>query len=82
MTKYSDIITNVPQTESVFGKNQVKNNAGGYVFTISDWDRLNRFLILGSEKNSYYVKSSVLSKENAENVLKLIEQDGCIAFHS
>ena len=77
MTKYSDIITNVPQTESVFGKNQVKNNAGGYVFTISDWDRLNRFLILGSEKNSYYVKSSVLSKENAENVLKLIEQDGC-----
>ena len=77
MTKYSDIITNVPQTEAVFGKNQVKNNAGGYVFTISDWDRLNRFLILGSEKNSYYVKGSVLSKENAENVLKLIEQDGC-----
>ena len=77
MTKYSDIITNVPQNEAVFGKNQVKNNAGGYVFTISDWDRLNRFLILGSEKNSYYVKGSVLSKENAENVLNLIEQDGC-----
>jgi len=34
----SDIITNVPQTEAVFDKNQVKNNASGVDVTEDDND--------------------------------------------
>ena len=39
------------QSERIPGrKDQVKNNAGGYVFAIDSWTQLDRFLILGSEK--------------------------------
>ena len=65
-----------PQREKIPGKSQVKNNAGGFTFEIDDWARLNRFLILGSEGGSYYVGESNLTKENAEAVMRCIEQDG------
>ena len=48
-------ITNVldpsttPQSEALPNKNQVKNNAGGFVFAVTPWTRLERFLVLGSE---------------------------------
>ncbi|MCL2767556.1 MAG: hypothetical protein FWE49_02360 [Synergistaceae bacterium] len=40
------------QQEPAFGKNMVKNNAGGYVFQVSPETRLDRFLILGTESGS------------------------------
>ena len=43
-----------PQTEPIRGKNQVQNEAGGYVFPITWKTRLRRFLILGNEGGSYY----------------------------
>jgi len=64
-----------PQTSKA-KKGQKKNNAGGYVFKISGWERLNRFLILGSEGGTYYVSEKKLSKQNASNILKLIKEDG------
>ena len=55
---------------------QVKNNAGGFVFKVSDWERLDRFLILGSEGGSYYASPKALTVENADAVLRLIAKDG------
>ena len=45
---------NPPQTEKAT-KEQVLNNAGGYVFKLSNLDRLRRFLILGADSGTYYV---------------------------
>lgn len=43
-----------PQTEPVRGKQQVQNEAGGFVFKVDCWTRLHRFLILGHEGGCYY----------------------------
>ena len=53
---------------------QVKNNDGGYVFTVADMDRALRFLILGSE-SSFYQPGSKLALENATTIQKLAQSD-------
>lgn len=72
MTKYSRHIDRsaTPQTEKVFGKNQVANNAGGFVFEIDDFKRLDRFLIIGAD-TTYYNSQQKLTIDNAEVVKKL-----------
>jgi 60 kDa SS-A/Ro ribonucleoprotein len=55
---------------------QVKTAGGGYVFQISDWQRLERFLILGSEGGTFYASETKLTLENARTVENLIAQDG------
>ena len=65
-----------PQTEEVIGKNQVQNNAGGFVFQIDDFARLNRFLILGSEGSTYYVGEHKMTVDNAQAVIRCIKSDG------
>lgn len=69
-------VHSTPQYRAVPGKNQSKNNAGGYVFTLTPWEHLKRFLILGSEGGTYYVGERELTKDNAENVIKCIAEDG------
>jgi len=64
------------QTEPVPGVKQVENSAGGYVFQIDDWARLQRFLILGSDSPTYYASAQKLTKENADVVVKLLRADG------
>lgn len=78
MAKYAQHVSSnvTPQNQPIFGSNQVQNNAGGYVFQISIWDRLNRFLILGSEGGSYYASERKLTVDNAKNVIECIKQDG------
>lgn len=44
---------------------QVNNNAGGYVFQIEPIKQLERFLILGSDKPTYYQTAQALTRENA-----------------
>ena len=56
------------QSEPIPGKNMAKNNAGGYAFKITPFQRLERFLIIGSEAGTYYVSGKKLSIENAANV--------------
>ena len=66
-----------PQSEPIPGRSdQVKNTAGGYVFQVDKWTRLDRFLILGSEGGSYYITEQVLTKENARSVIECIKEDG------
>lgn len=73
--KYSDLVNEpVPQTEPLVPE-QVKNNAGGYVFGLDKWKRLERFLILGSDSNTYYQSAKALTKENAKCVLECFAED-------
>ena len=55
---------------------QVKNAAGGYVYGISAWDALNRFLILGTAGGSHYETERDLTKQNVDNIIKAIKEDG------
>ena len=65
-----------PQSDPIPGKNMVANSAGGYSFSVDDWKRLDRFLILGAEGGTYYVEEKKLVKENADGVLSCIQKDG------
>lgn len=64
-----------PQNEKIPGSNQVKNSAGGFVWKVSKWDRLLRFLILGSSGGTFYINEKKLTKDNAENVLDCLSDD-------
>jgi 60 kDa SS-A/Ro ribonucleoprotein len=71
-----------PQTQPAPGRtDQVVNNAGGYVFKLSNIDQIKRFLILGSEGGTYYVGEQELTKENASNLIEAIKQDGVGVVH-
>jgi 60 kDa SS-A/Ro ribonucleoprotein len=77
MKQYAQVLQSTPQSEKVPGvKKQVENNAGGVSFKISKWDYLMRFLILGTEGGTYYVKEQKLTLKNIDNVLKCIEKNG------
>ncbi|HEX6370186.1 MAG TPA: TROVE domain-containing protein [Longimicrobium sp.] len=65
-----------PQSEPVPGSGQVPNSAGGYAWAINPWDRLDRFLVLGSEGGTYYVGERRLTLENAHAVAGCIAEDG------
>lgn len=65
-----------PQSEPIPGSSQIPNSAGGYAWGLNDWDRLDRFLILGSEGGTYYIKERQLTKENAQAVLRCIQDNG------
>ncbi len=65
-----------PQSEPLPGAAQVRNSAGGYAFPVTDWTRLDRFLVLGSEGGSYYASARTLTQDNAEAVLRCIAADG------
>ena len=54
----------VRQTERLDAR-QVRNNAGGYVFALDDFGRLDRFLVLGSAEPTYYQSARKLTRENA-----------------
>ncbi|EDM80164.1 ribonucleoprotein Ro/SS-A-related protein [Plesiocystis pacifica SIR-1] len=64
-----------PQSEPASPK-QARNHAGGYSFTLNDRDRLERFLILGSEGGTYYVGERALSLANAECLVRCLDADG------
>lgn len=73
---YTQHFKNTPQSQPVFGKDMVKNAAGGYVFEIDDWQRLRRFLLLGAIGGSYYESERKLTLENAECIRRCLAVDG------
>lgn len=64
------------QTEPQAGTKQVENSAGGFVYALDPWSRVDRFLILGSEGGTYYAGEHVLSAQNATNLAERIREDG------
>lgn len=71
--------TETPQNKRTPGRtDEVKNNAGGFVFKVSDQARLERFLILGTDGATYYVNSQAQVKDNLgflRNMIKSNEAD-------
>lgn len=70
-----DLLTGInkritPQNQSA-RPDQVKNSAGGFVFEISDAERLKRFLILGADANTYYINATELTRANAEVAIRM-----------
>ena len=52
------------------------NAAGGYVFPITRMQAVNRFLVLGTEGGTYYESEKDLTKQNLDNVIAAIQEDG------
>ena len=75
---YGKTTTSTPQSQPIPGREaeMVRNNAGGYGFKLDDWERLHRFLIIGSEGGTYYVGQSTLTEQNAQVAIRCIKQDG------
>lgn len=69
-------VNQTPQTSPIPGSNQEANNGGGYSFVVDSWTQLERFLILGTWGGTYYVTEQKLTKENSDNVIKLVQSDG------
>lgn len=70
----SSVVT-PPQSEPL-NERSVKNSAGGYSFAVDDWQRMDRFLILGSEGGSYYASEQELTVKNIEAVKRCVAADG------
>jgi 60 kDa SS-A/Ro ribonucleoprotein len=54
---------------------QVQNHAGGFAFTVDDWTRLERWLVLGSEGPTYYATARALTRANAAVVDRCLSAD-------
>jgi len=54
---------------------EVKNTAGGYVYPVDEWTRLDRFLILGTEGGTYYASQRKMTNENAAVVDRCLNED-------
>ena len=65
-----------PQSAPIPGSSQVPNSAGGYAWPVDDWMRLDRFLVLGSEGGTFYIKERELTIDNAEAVVRCLAADG------
>ncbi|WP_437619148.1 TROVE domain-containing protein [Sorangium sp. So ce1151] len=55
---------------------QARNSAGGFVFALDEWARLDRWLILGAEGGTYYATERKLTVENARAVGDCLAADG------
>lgn len=81
MSKYTNMLfeQGTPQSQpvpsSISTAPQAPNNAGGVVFVLDKWKRLERFLILGSDGNTYYQKAEKLTKQNAACVTECWTED-------
>jgi len=77
MANYSQHISskNTSQSEKATS-DQKQNSAGGYTFVVNEWDKLDRFLILGTEGGTYYASEKKLTVDNAVSIKKLIAEDG------
>lgn len=76
--KYANHVNpkNTPQTQPLLGEKQVKNSAGGYVYAADDFTKLDRFLILGTEKGTFYATERKLTNDSATTIVNLIQKDG------
>jgi 60 kDa SS-A/Ro ribonucleoprotein len=66
------------QFESIKGRESemTQNSNGAFVFAVDDWKQLERFLVLGSDKGTYYISAAKLTRDNAMAVLRCLDVDG------
>lgn len=65
----------IPQTQRADPR-QILNNAGGYVFPVDGWQRLDRWLILGTQGGTFYATEKALTEENIKLVRECVKLDG------
>lgn len=74
---YSNVTTRRPTVAEPLDGRQVRNtDGGGFVYQVSDQSRLERFLILGTDKPTYYTSAQDLTKQNFDFLKALIAKDG------
>lgn len=74
---YAQLATPTPAPQTVQTQpDQVKNDAGGYVYKADDWTRLIRFLILGTESGTYYAGAEKLTQESQALIIGCLKADG------
>ena len=64
------------QTEEVLGKDQVKNDEGGYVFGITPEQAFLRFLILGTQGGTFYASEKKSTLDNCKSAIPFIKTNG------
>lgn len=69
------------QSQPLLGRDQVKNNAGGYTFKVGDMERFRRFLILGVDGGTYYVGQQAHADKNVELVRSVVANNGVEAVN-
>lgn len=77
---YAAVLSNkaTPQSAPIPGREaeMKQNNAGGYTFTVTPFQMLERFLILGSDQPTYYASAKKMTADNAQNVRECLKLDG------
>lgn len=58
---------------------EVRNNAGGFVFSLSDLDAFRRFLILGTEGGTYYASEKNHTFQAVDSMKRAFAADGIAA---
>ncbi|MBS1722334.1 MAG: TROVE domain-containing protein [Armatimonadetes bacterium] len=77
--KYANIVKPNPATvrqTAPLDERQVKNDAGGFVYSVGKWGQLDRFLILGAEGGTFYVKQDKHVKRNYTCLKECLKEDG------
>lgn len=72
MSALRNFANSTPTQREQARPDQVVNSAGGYVFSVDDQTRLERFLILGTDGGTYYVGEKDLTKQNVSFIRKMI----------
>jgi 60 kDa SS-A/Ro ribonucleoprotein len=71
----------IPQNKPIPRSKQRKNSAGGYAWEINDWQRLDRFLILGAEGGTYHIGEQKLAEQNHDAIIRCLVADGVRAVN-
>ena len=75
---YAQNVTFTPQSAPILGREaeMARNDAGGFGFILDDWERLTRFLVIGTEGGTYYTGEQKLTAQNAAVVIRCLKMDG------
>lgn len=84
MSSYSRVVSNLNNTGTSLNTQQVprkgheeimiKNSAGGYTYTISDEDLIDRILILGTSANTYYSSAEKLTSDSIDSIKRMVSE--------
>jgi 60 kDa SS-A/Ro ribonucleoprotein len=77
MTRYAEHVNDRATSQGQPARSdQRQNSAGGFVFIVDKWTRLDRFLVLGAEGGTYYVDEKKLTVDSAGCVKECLAEDG------
>jgi 60 kDa SS-A/Ro ribonucleoprotein len=77
MTRYASHVNDRQTSQRQSARaDQVQNAAGGFVFAVDKWTRLDRFLVLGAEGGTYYVDEKKHVQGNVMCLRECLSEDG------